>query len=219
MQINIRASNKFLNDTKISGKYTSTLFFLIILQYSCITDTILCFVNILRMAYFTSRWLFLFYNEVANWWRGERETVFKSTEALLRFSLYFFLRNNDYQIKVFLSQVFYRCVKQPLGLAKRKVNNLEKTSTKMVISWFRLAGMEFCPVLPGSRQCYKFFRNFILQLHVTSFIPARRNPSFELPGCRFAGKKFSHVVSSACLSAMKKSINTSVWKIYRSTFQ
>ena len=37
-------------------------------------------------------------------------------------------------MKVFLSQVFYKCVKQPLGLAKRKVNNLEKTSTKMVIS-------------------------------------------------------------------------------------
>ena len=138
----------------------------------------------------------------------------KSTEALLGFSLYFFLRNNDYQIKVIISQVFYKCVKQPLGLAKRKVNNLEKTSTKVVISWFRLAGMEFCPVLPGSRQCYKFFKNFIFQLHVTSFIPARRNPSFELPGCRFAGNKFSY-----CLSAMKKSINTSVWKIYRSTFQ
>ena len=63
----------------------------------------------------------------------------------------------------------------------------------------------------GTRQCYKLFINYILRLHVKSFIPARRDPSFVLPGSRFAEAKFSHV-TSARLSGMKKLINTSVWK-------
>ena len=47
---------------------------------------------------------------------------------------------------------------------------------------------------------------------VKTFIPARRDPSFILPGSRFVGTKFPHVIASARLSEMKKLINTSVWK-------
>ena len=64
----------------------------------------------------------------------------------------------------------------------------------------------FCPVLPGSWQCYKLFINYILRLHVKRFIPARRDPSFVQPGSRFAGTKFSHVIASARLGGIKKLI-------------
>ena len=82
----------------------------------------------------------------------------------------------------------------------------------MVIIWSRLTGMKFWLVLPGSWQCYKFSVNYILWFHVKSFIPARWDPSFILPESRFAGTKFSHVITSARLSGMKKLISTSVWK-------
>ena len=83
---------------------------------------------------------------------------------------------------------------------------------KVVITWSRLAETKFCPVLSGSRQCYKLFINYILGIHVKSFIPAKRGPTFVLPGSRFAGTKFSHVIALACLSGMKKLINSSLWK-------
>ena len=41
-----------------------------------------------------------------------------------------------------------------------------------------------------------------------SFIPARRDPSFVLPGSRFGDTKFSHVIALAHLSGMKKLFNT-----------
>ena len=65
---------------------------------------------------------------------------------------------------------------------------------------------EILPALPGSRQCYKLFINQILLLHVKSFIPARRDSSFEQPGSRFAGTKFSHVIALARLDGIKKLI-------------
>ena len=40
-----------------------------------------------------------------------------------------------------------------------------------------------------SRYYYKLFISYILRLHVKSFILARRDPSFVLPGSCFAGKK------------------------------
>ena len=52
----------------------------------------------------------------------------------------------------------------------------------VVITWSRLVGMRFCPVSPGSRQCYKLYTNYIPQSHVKSFILARRYSSFVLPG-------------------------------------
>ena len=64
------------------------------------------------------------------------------------------------------------------------------TNPKGVITWSRFAGMKFCPTLPGSRQYSKLFINFILWLHGKSFIPARRDPAFVLPGSHFAGTKF-----------------------------
>ena len=73
-----------------------------------------------------------------------------------------------------------------------------------MITWSRLAGMNFCPALPGSRQCYKLLINYILRLHVKRFIPARRDPSLVQPGSRFAGTKFSHVIASARLGGIKK---------------
>ena len=73
-------------------------------------------------------------------------------------------------------------------------------------NWSRLAGIKFCPALPGSRQCYKLFINYILRLHVKLFIPARRDPSFVQPGSRFAGTEFSHEIASARLGGIKKLI-------------
>ena len=80
--------------------------------------------------------------------------------------------------------------------------------------------MKFCPILQGSRQCYKFFINswsisminYIFRLHVKSFIPTTRDPSFVLPESHFAGTKFSHVIASAHLSGMKNLISQSVLK-------
>ena len=66
--------------------------------------------------------------------------------------------------------------------------------------------MKFCPALPGSRQCYKLFINYILRLQVKRFIPVRRDPSFVQPGSRFAEMKFSHVIASARLDGIKKFI-------------
>ena len=43
-----------------------------------------------------------------------------------------------------------------------------------------------------------------MRLHGKSLIPPRRDPAFVLPGSRFAGTKFSHVIASARLSGMKK---------------
>ena len=78
--------------------------------------------------------------------------------------------------------------------------------SKVVIAWSRLAGMKFYPTLPGSRQGYKLFINYILRLHVKRFIPARRDLSFVQPGSCFAGTKFSHVIVSARLGGIKKLI-------------
>ena len=75
-----------------------------------------------------------------------------------------------------------------------------------MITWSRFAGMKFCPALPGSRQYSKLFINFILWLHGKSFIPARQDPAFVLPGSRFAGTKFSHEIASVRLSATKNLI-------------
>ena len=75
-----------------------------------------------------------------------------------------------------------------------------------MVIWSRLAGMRFCPALPGSRQRYKLFINYILRLHVKRFIPARRDPSFVQPGSCLTGTKFSHVIASARLGRIKKLI-------------
>ena len=58
----------------------------------------------------------------------------------------------------------------------------------------------------------ELFMNYILWLHVKSFILARWNPSFLLPGSRFFWMKLSHVITSARLSGMKMLVNTSFWK-------
>ena len=79
-------------------------------------------------------------------------------------------------------------------------------TAKLTIKWSQLAGMKFCLALPGSRQCYKLFINYILRLHVKRFIPARRNLSFIQPGSHFAGTKFFHVIASARLGGIKKLI-------------
>ena len=73
--------------------------------------------------------------------------------------------------------------------------------------------MKFCLALPGSRQYYKLFLNYILRFHVKHFIPARRGPSFVQPGFRFAGTtKFSHVIASVHLGRIKKLIKKYSWK-------
>ena len=74
---------------------------------------------------------------------------------------------------------------------------------KVVITWSWLAEVEFCTVLLGSRKCYKLFINYILQLHVKSFIPTNRDPFFVVPGSSLAGTKFSHVIASAHLNGIK----------------
>ena len=50
-----------------------------------------------------------------------------------------------------------------------------------------------------SWQCYKIFINYILWLHVKSFIPAKQDPFFMLRGFRFGGTKCSHVINLAHL--------------------
>ena len=70
----------------------------------------------------------------------------------------------------------------------------------------QLASMKFCLAFPGSRQFYKFFINYILRLHVKSFITARRDPTFVLSGFGFAETKFSDVIASPYLSGMKQII-------------
>ena len=52
---------------------------------------------------------------------------------------------------------------------------------------------------PGS-----IFINYILRLHVKSFIPARRDPSFVLLESCFAEMKFSNVIASSRISGMNK---------------
>ena len=87
----------------------------------------------------------------------------------------------------------------------------------MVISFYLrwwlhdLAGMKFCLVLSGSRQCYKFFINYILRLdvkcsnlfqslHCTAGIPLCRDEIFSCN--RFSPPKRNEKA---------KLINTSVW--------
>ena len=95
---------------------------------------------------------------------------------------------------------------------KRKYSSISDKSissfvnSRVVIAWSWLAEMQFCFVVPESWQCYKFFINHILRLQVKSFIPARQDPSFVLPGSRFAGTKFYHVIASTRIREMKKLI-------------
>ena len=65
-----------------------------------------------------------------------------------------------------------------------------QTDVLVVITGSQLIGMKFSPVLPGFRQWYKLFINYILRLHVKSFIKARRDPFLycldpALPGRNF----------------------------------
>ena len=60
----------------------------------------------------------------------------------------------------------------------------------VVITWSRLASMNFCPALPGSWQCYKLLINYILRLHVKRFIrqdgiPLLYSRDPALPGRNF----------------------------------
>ena len=74
--------------------------------------------------------------------------------------------------------------------------------------------LQFCLALPGSQQCYKPFINYIQRLHVKSFILGGRDLSFVLPGSRFAGMKFSHVMrwKSYLMYAYKKKLKENVLK-------
>ena len=72
-------------------------------------------------------------------------------------------------------------------------------------------------LLPGSWQCYKFLINYILGLHVKSFILARWDHSFLVPGSCFTRTKFSHGITSVHLGRMKK-LTHQFEKINRSTF-
>ena len=85
-----------------------------------------------------------------------------------------------------------------------------------LITRSRLAGMKFCPALPRFRQCYKFFINYILRLHVKRFIATIRDPSYLQLGSRFVRTKFCHLIASARLGGIKQ---LSIQVIHRSTFQ
>ena len=67
---------------------------------------------------------------------------------------------------------------------------------------------EICHVLWGSRQCYQLFINYVLLLHVKSFILARQDPSFLMLESYFVRMKFFHVIASACLSRDKHKFRT-----------
>ena len=51
--------------------------------------------------------------------------------------------------------------------------------------------MKICPLLPWSWHSYKLFKNYIMRLCVKSFILAKQDLSFALPGSPFAGRNFS----------------------------
>ena len=76
-------------------------------------------------------------------------------------------------------------------------------ASEVVITWSWLVWMKFCLALLECRQCYKLFVNYILWLHVISFISTRLDPSCVLPGSRFAGTKFSHIIPLTRISGMK----------------
>ena len=61
--------------------------------------------------------------------------------------------------------------------------------------------------------------NYILWLHVKSFILARWKPSFLLPGSRFVWTKLSRVITSARLGGMKMLVTHQFERTQRSTFQ
>ena len=58
-----------------------------------------------------------------------------------------------------------------------------------------------------------------MRLHLKSFFPARRDPSSVLLESYLNRTKFSHVITSARYSGMKKLLNISVLKITRGAFQ
>ena len=76
----------------------------------------------------------------------------------------------------------------------------------MGTTWSRFARIKFCPVLPGSRQCYKLFINYFLRLHVKSFIPTRQDPSsFVLPrDRRYSYYIFKTHMTSICKKQFNK---------------
>ena len=104
------------------------------------------------------------------------------------------------RIAVKYAKILFRPILYDVNKVKKEFKKTSGTlpplsGSYVVIRWSRLAGMKLCPVLPGSRQCYKSGINYILPLHVKSFIPRRRDSSFVLPGSRFPKTKFSHVIA------------------------
>ena len=90
------------------------------------------------------------------------------------------------------------------------------TSIPSISCYFVIFFKLFSPkVLLGYRQCYKLLINYILRLHVKHFISASKIPL--LYWYRLARIKFSHVITSACLSRMKKLINTATSKTWTRT--
>ena len=53
---------------------------------------------------------------------------------------------------------------------------IQESISKVAITLTKFAGMKFCFILPGCRQCYKLFINYIVRLHVKCFILTRRDP-------------------------------------------
>ena len=135
------------------------------------------------------------------------------------FSSKLFTETNSLTFKQFISVSYKMCLMDiaenyALGFPYYKYKTLISLKIYVVLyqyyvvsTWSQLAGMKLCPALPGSRQCYKLFVNYILRLHVKRFIPVRRDHSFVQPVSRFAGKKFSHVIASAHLGGIKKLID------------
>ena len=100
---------------------------------------------------------------------------------------------------------------------KKWVRSRSQENSWVVITWSRLAGMEFCPVLPVSR-LLQDLEKWYLAITCKRFHPGKVDPSFVLSGSRFAVTKFSYVIASARLSGMKK-LTHQFEKNHRSTFQ
>ena len=116
------------------------------------------------------------------------------------------------------------CLEQQLDICLSKQDNLRPCSFFLVTSpfWFTLflckqsflfknitwswvAGMKFCPVLPGSWQCHKLFMNYILRLHLKFSSRQGRIPILYCRDSSLVGQSFPTV--SARLSRMKKQFN------------
>ena len=77
---------------------------------------------------------------------------------------------------IFVGLLILVSIKLYINCLHKKGNSfIFKIYSKVVITWSRLIEMKIYPILLGCWQCYKFFINFILRLHLKSFLSEMKN--------------------------------------------